>query len=90
MPVSVTNVLLKLKLLRELVGKEYSSTEHMEFEVLAKIEEIIEDRAYQKGYHAVHEYGVTVFEAICRDMIFRIYFTVVDGRVRIVWADVIG
>jgi hypothetical protein len=88
MPVSIANILLRLRLLRELVGKEFSSTERMEFEVLAKIEEIVEDRAYPNGYYAVHEYGVTVFEALCRGMLFRIYFTVVDGRVRIVWTEV--
>lgn len=88
MPVSISNILLKLRLLRELVGKEFGSTEHMEFVVLAKIEEIIEDRAHPKGYYAIHEYGVTVFEVLSKGVLFRIYFTVVGGRVRIVWAEI--
>jgi hypothetical protein len=90
MPAPISNILLKLRLLRELVGKEFNSTEHMEFEVLTKIEEIIEDRACPKGYYTIPEFGVTVFETICKGMIFRIYYTVIDGRVRIVWAEITG
>jgi hypothetical protein len=90
MPVPVSRVLLRLRLLRELVGKEFLSTENMEFEVLMRIEDVVGEKPYVRGYYSVPEYGVTVFEVVGGDMVFRVFYVVDVGRIRVVWVDVSG
>jgi hypothetical protein len=90
MPIPASRILLRMRLLRELVGKEFPSTEHMEFEAMARIEDIVGERAYLKGYYSVPEYGVTVLELESKDMVIRIYYIADVGKIKIVWVDVGG
>jgi len=88
MSTTIDKILLKMRLIRELAGKEFTSTEHMEFEALAKIEDITGDKAHPHGFYAEREFNLIVFEAISAGMIFRIYYSAEGYRIKIVWVDI--
>jgi hypothetical protein len=79
---------LKLKLLKELVGRTFTSTEYLKSYVLDRIEEIVDDRVYPAGFQQTENTEIAVFEAEAKSITFKTYFIVEGGRIRIIWINI--